>query len=138
MSPCGPHVNTQPLPHWPHTGSESGTHPSAPGWCNALHPSDLQNSEYPGFILLYMILCIFCIQPYILHYTLHARFLQYALPIKFLSDFRGFSQWERFISKHKSPPPVQRVARDAGCKPLLPDSVSRRPRLSLRSSHYRT
>ncbi len=38
----------------------------------------------------------------------------------------------------QSPPPVKRVARDAGCKPLLPDSVSRRPCLSLRSSHYCT
>ena len=38
----------------------------------------------------------------------------------------------------RSPPPLKRVARDAGCNPLVPDSVSRRPRLSLRSSHYCT
>ena len=38
----------------------------------------------------------------------------------------------------KSPPPVKRVARLAGYNPLTPDSVSRRPRLSLRSSHYCT
>ena len=38
----------------------------------------------------------------------------------------------------QSPPPLKRVARDAGCNPLVPDSVSRRPRLSLRSSHYCT
>lgn len=38
----------------------------------------------------------------------------------------------------KSRPPLQGVARDAGYKPLLLDSVSRRIRLSLRSSHYRT
>ena len=38
----------------------------------------------------------------------------------------------------ESPPPLKRVARDAGCNPLVPDSVSRRPRLSLRSSHYCT
>ncbi|MGO5164259.1 hypothetical protein ACTQ25_15690, partial [Fusicatenibacter saccharivorans] len=36
----------------------------------------------------------------------------------------------------QSPPPVKRVARLAGYNPLTPDSVSRRPRLSLRSSHY--
>ena len=41
-------------------------------------------------------------------------------------------------TKNKSPPPLKRVARDAGCNPLVPDSVSRRPRLSLRSSHYCT
>ena len=34
--------------------------------------------------------------------------------------------------------PYKGVARDAGYKPLLLDSVSRRIRLSLRSSHYRT
>lgn len=39
---------------------------------------------------------------------------------------------------NKSPPPVKRVARLAGYNPLTPDSVSRRPRLSLRSSHYCT
>lgn len=38
----------------------------------------------------------------------------------------------------QSRPPLQGVARDAGYKPLLLDSVSRRIRLSLRSSHYRT
>lgn len=38
----------------------------------------------------------------------------------------------------QSPPPVKRVARLAGYNPLTPDSVSRRPRLSLRSSHYCT
>ena len=38
----------------------------------------------------------------------------------------------------ESRPPLQGVARDAGYKPLLLDSVSRRIRLSLRSSHYRT
>ena len=49
-----------------------------------------------------------------------------------------YADWFIPLSCGESPPPVQRVARDAGCKPLLPDSVSRRPRLSLRSSHYRT
>ena len=38
----------------------------------------------------------------------------------------------------QSPPPLKRVARNAGYNPLVPDSVSRRPRLSLRSSHYCT
>ena len=56
------------------------------------------------------------------------------LPPQEFSD----SERRKLAFKWKSPPPVQRVARDAGCKPLLPDSVSRRPRLSLRSSHYRT
>ena len=42
------------------------------------------------------------------------------------------------VSLGQSPPPLKRVARDAGCNPLVPDSVSRRSRLSLRSSHYCT
>ena len=44
----------------------------------------------------------------------------------------------QFSMFSKSPPPLKRVARDAGCNPLVPDSVSRRSRLSLRSSHYCT
>ena len=55
----------------------------------------------------------------------------------------SFSDPNFFMTKYavfffQSPPPLKRVARDAGCNPLVPDSVSRRPRLSLRSSHYCT
>ena len=75
----------------------------------------LQRIAAPGCIL----------ELYILQYSYHKTY-----HIKVQSMTTPFSG--------KSPPPLKRVARNAGYNPLVPDSVSRRPRLSLRSSHYRT